>query len=121
MLSAYLSAIAKAALIAADVALAGCDQVYSRGDFEAVVRDKSDKEVAANVGKLSHFVRTRRSASRKTRPSPSAKSAQHTPVGVWSLLLLVLAAGIGAAVAMVTRQAGRQLSIQENPFRDAVR
>lgn len=53
--SAHLRAVAKAALMTAGVALAGCDQVYSRGDFEALVRDKSDKEVAANIGKPSHI------------------------------------------------------------------
>jgi hypothetical protein len=48
---AYPTAVARAAVLAAGVMLAGCGEMYNRGDFEALVKNKSDKEVAARIGK----------------------------------------------------------------------
>jgi hypothetical protein len=43
--------IALVMLTAASLALAGCSGVQSREDFAAKVKDKSDKEVAKQIGK----------------------------------------------------------------------
>jgi hypothetical protein len=43
--------IAVVMLTAASLALAGCSEMLSREDFAAKVKDKSDKEVAKQIGK----------------------------------------------------------------------
>lgn len=51
--SGYLRAVAAAGVLAVSFALAGCSGVTNRDDFATLVKDKSEQEVAKQIGKPS--------------------------------------------------------------------
>lgn len=58
--SAICSSVAKVAVLAVvGVSLAACGEMYSRGDFEALVKYKSEEEVSAKIGKPSDIDRSK--------------------------------------------------------------